>query len=200
MNNIEKICRDVIEILEKKSFESDFGVELDSDTNIYHIWYNKFELADNVEFNRLADELLENLLYSRDIFNVFVAYSYKHDLSNSMMKEAHKNSITAMPDVYNKFSEDSSNCEVKMHIQNNTSELINYVNSFVEAFEDLESKKVYCINSFIKYINQLETHSGIAAHNSAIKYENAEIRYMLKKIDKPDDKADNLINIDRDAA
>jgi hypothetical protein len=45
------------------------------DIDVYEIWYN-IDMEDNREFNRFLGGLIKKYFYSKNIYNVFIDYSY----------------------------------------------------------------------------------------------------------------------------
>ena len=46
------------------------------DIDVYEIWYNEEELRHDREFNRFLGEIIKKYFHSKDIYNVFIDYSY----------------------------------------------------------------------------------------------------------------------------
>ena len=46
------------------------------DVDVYEIWYNIKDMRNDREFNRFLGGLIKKYFYSKNIYNVFIDYSY----------------------------------------------------------------------------------------------------------------------------
>lgn len=112
MKDIVDLCQQVIDILKNNYPDTQFGVEHDRDTDIYHIWYNKFQLKECKRFTDDAESLLDEKFLSNGIFNVFVAYFFKYDNDNQIVHSLNKHLVSIMSSEYLGSHDWMSSCRV----------------------------------------------------------------------------------------
>lgn len=132
MNVINDVCQQVVNILTQKYPESLFGFELDTDTDIYHVWYNQFSLTESDDFYKDVDDILEEKFYSLGIFNVFVAYFFKYDPSNRIVCTRNKPQISLDDSDYITISNILDNCLV-INTGNQHTLLQNYMFNYASS-------------------------------------------------------------------
>jgi len=74
--NVEEIVKEVVEIIRSKYQSLYVDYEYHEDSDVYEIWYDSEEMRYDKEFNMFVGELIDKYFYSRDIYNIFIDYSY----------------------------------------------------------------------------------------------------------------------------
>jgi len=77
-DKMRAIIKNIVRIISDKYPLLYVDYEYHKDIDVYEIWYNIEDMRNNREFNIFLGGLIKKYFYSKNIYNIFIDYSYRN--------------------------------------------------------------------------------------------------------------------------